>query len=63
MAFAKDSMAFRSSRFQVLPTEKDPFAFSRALCMRTRPVFRTATTIMRGFLLESGDCTGGGLEG
>jgi hypothetical protein len=56
-------MADRSSRFQVLPMEKEPLLFSRALCMRTRPVLRTATTTIRGFLLSEAEVGGGGVEG
>lgn len=58
-----DSIAAKSSRDQVLPTEKDPFAFSFALCMRTRPVLLTATTIIRGFLFSALEFGGGGAEG
>jgi hypothetical protein len=39
--------------------EKEPFAFSRALCSRTLPVARTETMMTRGFLLE-GFAEGGG---
>lgn len=43
-----------------LPMEKVPFAFSRALCSLTRPVFRTDIMIMRAFLFEGGALGGGG---
>lgn len=59
----KDSITVKSSRTQVFPIEKVPFAFSLALCMRTRPDFRTATMMTRGFLFSGGDSLGGGLEG
>ena len=56
-------MTVKSSRFHVFPIEKVPLAFSLALCMRTRPDFRTATIITRGFLFSGGDSRGGGFEG
>ena len=56
-------MADKSSRAQVLPIEKEPLLFSLALCIRTRPDFRTAMTIIRGFLFSFGDWYGGGEDG
>ena len=56
-------MADKSSRFHVLPMEKEPLLFSRALCIRTRPVLRTATTMTRGFLFSGGEEGGGGVDG
>lgn len=53
----------KSSRFHVFPMENDPFVFSRALCIRTRPDFRTATRITRCFLLSGAELTEGGSEG
>jgi hypothetical protein len=43
-----------------LPMEKVPFAFSRALCSLTLPVFRTDIMTMRAFLLDVGAVGGGG---
>jgi hypothetical protein len=40
--------------------EKVPFAFSRALCNFTLPVFRTDIMIIRAFLFEAGAVGGGG---
>src|SRR5690348_9730443 len=59
----KDLTDVRSSSIHVLPIEKDPFAFSRALCIRTRPDLRTATIINRGFLVSGLEFGGGGSEG
>lgn len=61
--FANDSMHESSSMFHVLPILKLPLLFSRALCMRTRPVDRTAIMIRRGFLCSGGLSGGGGAEG
>src|SRR6266516_8163277 len=58
-----DSTAVKSSKTQVLPIENDPFPFSRALCIRTRPDFRTATIIRRGFLFSGDDSGEGGVDG
>lgn len=60
MALANDSMAVKSSIFQVLPIEKVPLAFSRALCILTLPELRTATMMTRGFLFPGFDVGGGG---
>ena len=59
----KDSMAVNSSKFHVLPMLKLPLLFSRALCIRTRPVLRTAMMIRRGFLLSGALSGGDGVEG
>ena len=56
-------MAESSSMFHVLPMLKLPFMFSRALCILTRPVDRTAMMMSRGFLLFSALSGGGGAEG
>ena len=56
-------MAARSSKFQVLPIEKEPLLFSLALCIRTRPDFLTAIIMTRCFLFVSGDVGGGADEG
>jgi hypothetical protein len=40
--------------------EKEPFAFSRALCSLTLPVFRTEIMTMRAFLFEAGAVGGAG---
>jgi hypothetical protein len=53
-------MACRSSRFHVFPIENEPFAFSRPLCMRTRPDLRTATMMTRAFLSPPTDPGPGG---
>lgn len=55
-----DSIRVRSSRFHVLPTEKDPLAFSFDLCMRTRPDLRTAMMITRAFSESGVRAVGGG---
>ena len=46
--------------FHVLPMEKEPLAFSRALCKRTLPVARTEMMITRGFLFAGFALGGGG---
>ena len=56
----KDSIRERSSRFQVLPMEKVPLAFSLDLCMRTRPDLRTAMMMVRGFSDSGVRAWGGG---
>ena len=61
--FEYDSMADSSSMFHVLPMLKLPLLFSRALCIRTRPVDRTAMMIRRGFLFDSKLSAGGGADG
>jgi hypothetical protein len=61
--WAKLSTAERSSMGQVLPTEKVPFAFSRALCSLTRPVLRTDMIMTRPFLLDDDEVGGGGAWG
>jgi hypothetical protein len=43
-----------------LPIEKVPFAFSRALCSLTLPVFRTDIIIIRAFLFDVGAVGGAG---
>lgn len=43
--------------------EKVPSEFSRALCKRTRPDFRTDIIIIRGFLLSECEFGGKGLDG
>lgn len=58
-----DMIAFSSSRFHVLPIEKVPLGFSRALWTLTLPDLRTATRITLFFLLAAGDSGGGGDEG
>lgn len=55
-----DSMAERSSRNHVFPIENVPFGFSFDLCMRTRPDFRTATMMIRGFSAWAFRAWGGG---
>ena len=57
------SMALISSKFHVLPMLKLPLVFSLALCIRTRPVLRTAMMMSRGFLLLSTLSGGGGADG
>jgi hypothetical protein len=49
--------------FHVLPMEKLPLAFSRALCIITRPVERTAMMIRRGLRFSAGLSGGGGADG
>jgi hypothetical protein len=49
-----------SSIFQVLPIENVLFAFSRALCNLTLPVFFTATMIILS-LFEEGESGGCGV--
>lgn len=61
--FEKLSIALSSSKFQVFPILKLPLLFSRALCMRTRPVLLTAIMMSRGFLFSAGLSGGGGEEG
>ena len=56
-------MTVKSSRTHVLPIEKVPLAFSLALCIRTRPDFRTAIIMTRAFFLSWGESRGGGVEG
>lgn len=56
-------MDVKSSSTHVFPTENVPLTFSRALCMRTRPDFRTPTTMTRGFLLSGRELPGGGADG
>lgn len=55
-----DSICVRSSKFHVLPIEKLPLGFSLDLCMRTRPDFRTATIMIRGFSASGVRASGGG---
>jgi hypothetical protein len=59
----KASMAVSSSKFHVLPMLKLPLLFSRALCILTRPVLRTAMMIKRGFLFSCGLSGGDGVDG
>lgn len=40
--------------------EKDPLAFSLALCSFTLPVFRTDIMMMRAFLFDGAELGGGG---
>ena len=58
--WTKFSTADRSSMGHVLPIEKVPLAFSRALCSLTLPVFRTEIMIIRPFLFEADEVGGGG---
>lgn len=44
----------------VLPIEKVPLAFSRALCSLTLPVLRTEIMMMRPFLFDEDEVGGGG---
>lgn len=46
--------------FHVFPIEKVPFAFSRALWRRTRPVDRTEMMMARAFLFAGFPFGGGG---
>lgn len=57
------STALSSSMFHVLPMENVVFAFSRALCRRTRPVERTETMMARAFLFAGFPFGGGGVWG
>jgi hypothetical protein len=60
---ANASIADNSSIFHVLPMLKLPFAFSRALCIITLPVDRTAIIIKRGLRFSAGLSGGGGDDG
>lgn len=55
-------MRERSSRFHVLPMEKEPLGFSLDLWTRTRPDFRTAMMMTRGFSPPAARTWGGGGE-
>src|SRR4051794_38666531 len=61
--FPNDSTMDRSSKFHVFPTEKVPFGFSLALCIRTRPVLLTAKRMTLSFLFSGGEFGGGGVVG
>src|ERR1700742_3223837 len=56
-------IAVNSSRFHVLPMEKDPLGFSRALWTLTLPERRTATRTTLCFLFGGGESGGGGEDG
>ena len=59
----KDSMRVKSSRCQLLPMENVLFWFSLPLCILTRPDFRTATMMTRGFFFDAGCSRGAGTDG